>query len=50
MLYEVITKIDIKIGSRAPMYFEMDYSKTRINETEEIYFVIPEGYENCMVK
>lgn len=43
-------KVDIKIGSRAPMYFEMDYSKTRINEKEDIYFVIPDGYENCMVE
>ncbi len=39
--------IDIKIGEKAPLFFEMDYSKTRVNEAEEIYFVIPEGYEDC---
>lgn len=40
-------KIDIKIGDKKPIHFDMDYSKTRINEAEDIYFVIPEDYGDC---
>jgi calcineurin-like phosphoesterase family protein len=40
--------MDIKIDKKKPIKIEMTYSKTRLNESEEIYFVIPEDYENCM--
>lgn len=42
--------IDIKIGKKQPINFEMEYSKSRINEAEEIFFVIPEDYEKCDTK
>lgn len=32
---------------RQEINIEMEYSKARIGEKEEIYFVIPEGYDNC---
>jgi hypothetical protein len=40
--------MNIKMAKKKPIKIEMTYSKTRLNEQEEIYFVIPEDYENCM--
>lgn len=36
------------VTPRNRMIMEMDYDKTEINTPQEIYFVIPEGYENCL--
>lgn len=41
---------DMKVVITTPrqeILIEMEYSKARIGEKEEIYFVIPEGYDNC---
>lgn len=41
-------KLTLKITTPAQVInVEMEYSKTRINEVEDIYFVIPENYEDC---
>lgn len=40
--------VEIEINSpRNRIRIEMDAKKSRINEREEIYFVIPEDYEKC---
>lgn len=46
--FQVPKDISIVITTpRQEIRVEMDYSKSRIGEKEDIYFVIPEGYDNC---
>ena len=55
--YKVLEAVDgymvpqlIEISIQTPkqeIKVELDYKKTRVNEREDIYFVIPEGYEIC---
>ena len=41
-------KVSVVIESPTnSMFIELEYKKIRINEPEPIYFIIPEGYEQC---
>ena len=41
-------EVEVKITTpRKVIHIKLEYRKTRVNEEETIYFVIPEDYEEC---
>ena len=55
--YKILEEVDgynvpqfVEISIQTPkqeIKIELDYRKTRVNEKEDVYFVIPDGYEIC---